>query len=96
MRRMLVVGGSVGAVAIIVLATFPNIISAQSTKTVIKDVISNKQSKNIFNEKLYIFQQIKTIITNANWFPGYILLYLLIRIIGEMILWLISGFYQYY
>ena len=72
--RMMVVGGSIGAVALLVLAMFPTIVSAQTVKS--NEIRSN------------IFQHFKDRTNNNLWYPGYIFLYILnmlIIIIGNII-----------
>ena len=64
MKRLLVVGGSIGASVILVLAMFPTVVSAQTVK-------SNEMKTNIV-------QQIKERIKDLVWEPGDIILTLII------------------
>lgn len=92
MKRLLVVGGSIGASMLIVLAMLPAVVSAQSLKTTLNDV----QLKKSIDNRISLIQKTKTFTKNAEWFPGYLLLYIL-GILGVIwwyiIDWLLSGFY---
>jgi len=60
MKRKMIMMGGIGASVILVLVAFTSVASAQTTKMTIDDVISEVQIKKSFNEKMSLFQQIKT------------------------------------
>jgi hypothetical protein len=72
-KRIWVVGGSIGAVALLVLAMFPTIVGAQTVKP-------NESQVNIF-------QHIKNKIADRLWIPGE-LLAILFDILISFILWI--------
>jgi len=93
--KKIIVMGSVGAAILLILISVTSVVSAQITKTTIKEMVSDIQLKKTFYEKLQSFHQMKKKFLIEEWFPGYLLLYLILKIGGQIILWLISGFYQY-
>ena len=60
MKRKMIMMGGIGASVILVLVAFTSVVSAQTTKTSVDDVISEVQKQKSFNEKMSLFQQIKT------------------------------------
>lgn len=96
MKKRMIVGGSVGVVVLLVLTLFSAVVGAQATKATITELVSEVQNKEIINEKMPLLQQIKAFTGNTEWFPGYLILYI-ISILGmigsQIIIWLLSGYY---
>ena len=76
MKKKIVVGGSIGAVFLLVLAMFPAVVSAQA-------IFSNKnikELKNIENKDIEVVKKLFSFI----WYPG--------ELIDNIILFLVSWF----
>ncbi|MCX6664997.1 MAG: hypothetical protein NT038_02895 [Euryarchaeota archaeon] len=71
MKRCLVVGGSIGAVVLLVLVMFPSVVSVQATKTTINDMVSDIQSKNSLDERIQTVQHVIKSIAERDWTPGW-------------------------
>ena len=96
-RKILTVGGSIGACVLLVLMTFPAIVNAQTVKTSeiktnilqqIKEKIQNNDWKpgDILN-----IQHLKDVMKDGGWFPGYFILTTIFGIIALIILLITAG-----
>ena len=96
-RKILTVGGSIGACVLLVLMTFPAIVNAQTVKTSeiktnilqqIKEKIQNNDWKpgDILN-----IQHLKDVMKDSGWFPGLYLISLVYNLIGLFLVF-IGGF----
>lgn len=94
MNRKLVIGGSVGAVVLIALTICPAVVSAEILSQDGPVFITSRGMQQ--NGYLRLFQNLKENNEYSEWFPGYFILKILDvlgLIWGQIIDWLISGFY---
>ena len=70
MKRKWVIGGSVGAGVLLVMAMLSTVVCAQTTRTSIKEMMSDIQSKKTIDEKTQTIQNLIKSETKENGTPG--------------------------
>ena len=99
MRKVLV-AGSIFAIGILILASFPSVVGAQAMRVdeerinkLIDMCINRIQRDNRYedaevNEMVSSLQHIKDVIRDGGWFPGFYLIMLIYGLIGMFLLFL--------
>lgn len=93
MKKTLKVVGGIGAGILLVMAMMSTVVCAQATRTSIKEIVSDIQSKKTSNERIQSLQQIKNKILDNGWYPGWILVQLFVMFLNflwYLTQWLIS------
>lgn len=88
MKRRILVVGSIVAVVILILASFPSVVSVQSRKSYLQEQRYNYLKRFLIKD-----------IDNSEWHPGYfieLLLTLIYFVIFYGIVWFLTGLYDYF
>jgi len=79
MKRALIVGGSIGAVVLLVLAGIPSVVSSNTVKevTIASSVFSTIEKDDINKIQMIFLRYKEEVFTGDAWFPGYFLVALI-------------------